>query len=177
MRITGGKLQGLHTECPKGVIRPSMDRVRETVFAVLGDLSGMSFLDLFAGSGTCALEAYSRGAYPVWLIEKDKLKINTIIKNLALADDRLECKNISAELFLKRTKKSFDIINADPPYKYNHYTELLKTASNSKGLKPQGLFLLHRPKEKDAGEKIEKMKRIDRRIFGRTIVDFYIKEI
>ncbi|HOX18306.1 MAG TPA: RsmD family RNA methyltransferase, partial [Spirochaetales bacterium] len=64
MRVTGGSLAGRTLKVPKGPldIRPAMDRMRESVFAVLGDLSGMSFLDLFAGSGVLGLEAASRGA-------------------------------------------------------------------------------------------------------------------
>ena len=52
MRITGGVLKGRIMKCPDGIIRPAMDRMRESVFAVLGDLSGKSWLDLFSGSGT-----------------------------------------------------------------------------------------------------------------------------
>ncbi|MDR1655608.1 MAG: RsmD family RNA methyltransferase, partial [Treponema sp.] len=55
MRITGGTLKGRQVCIPPGVIRPSMDRMRESVFAVLGDLSGLSFLDLFSGTGIIAL--------------------------------------------------------------------------------------------------------------------------
>ena len=74
MRITGGKLKGRNIKCPDGVIRPAMDRMRESVFAILGDLSGKSWLDLFSGSGTIAIEAVSRGATHVELCEKDKIK-------------------------------------------------------------------------------------------------------
>ena len=75
MRITGGELRGRSIKCPDGVIRPAMDRMRESLFAILGDLSGKSFLDLFSGSGTIAIEAVSRGASHVELVEKDKIKI------------------------------------------------------------------------------------------------------
>ena len=64
MRITGGTLCGRRIEMPDGIIRPAMDRMRESVFAILGDLSGRSFLDIFSGSGIIALEAASRGADP-----------------------------------------------------------------------------------------------------------------
>jgi 16S rRNA (guanine966-N2)-methyltransferase len=69
MRITGGQLSGRITKCPEGVIRPAMDRMRESVFAVLGDLSGKSFLDLFSGSGTIAIELFP-GARHGWLSVK-----------------------------------------------------------------------------------------------------------
>ena len=57
MRITGGALAGRIIRCPDGIIRPAMDRMRESVFAILGDLSGASWLDMFSGSGTVAIEA------------------------------------------------------------------------------------------------------------------------
>ena len=62
MRITGGILRGRQVKIPAGTIRPAMDRVRESVFSALGDLTGLSFLDFFSGSGIIALEAASRGA-------------------------------------------------------------------------------------------------------------------
>ena len=73
MRITGGELKGRIIKCPDGIIRPAMDRMRESVFAVLGPLNGASFLDLFSGSGTIAIEAVSRGASSVELVEKDRI--------------------------------------------------------------------------------------------------------
>ena len=79
MRITGGKLKGRIIECPDGIIRPAMDRMRESVFSILGDLTGKSWLDLFSGSGTIAIEAASRGANPIELCEKDKIKVNTLL--------------------------------------------------------------------------------------------------
>ena len=88
MRITGGELRGRIIKCPDGVIRPAMDRMRESVFAILGDLSGKSFLDLFSGSGTIAIEAVSRGASHVELVEKDTIKIGTVLKNVAVTEVR-----------------------------------------------------------------------------------------
>jgi 16S rRNA (guanine966-N2)-methyltransferase len=71
MRITGGQYRGRVVKCPPGVIRPAMDRMRESLFSILGSLEGMSFLDMFSGSGVVGLEAASRGAKPVHVVEKD----------------------------------------------------------------------------------------------------------
>ena len=73
MRITGGSLCGRKVETPDGVIRPAMDRMRESVFAIIGDLTGATFLDIFSGSGTIALEAASRGASYIEAVEADRV--------------------------------------------------------------------------------------------------------
>ena len=85
MRITGGTLKGRTIPVPPGVIRPAMDRMRESVFAVLGDLSGSSFLDLFSGSGIIILEAASRGAVYLEAVEADRIKWKTLISNVSLS--------------------------------------------------------------------------------------------
>ena len=175
MRITGGTLKSRQIQCPKGIIRPAMDRMRESLFAVLGDLEGQSFLDLFTGSGICGLEAYSRGAYPVTLVEKDRGKFPILLKNAALADKKLDCKCMPVELYLQRAKETFDIIYLDPPFPYQFHAELLRTIADSPVLGAGGRALIHRPREKDLPGEIGSLTRIDQRIYGRSIVDFYQK--
>ncbi|MEL3913162.1 RsmD family RNA methyltransferase [Treponema pedis] len=198
MRITGGILKNRVVVCPKGIIRPAMDRMRESLFSILGDLTGFSFLDLFTGSGICGLEAYSRGAYPVYLVEKDGGKFPVLLKNASMADKKLECKKMPVELFIKRSKISFDIIYIDPPFPYKFHLELLEQIAESEVLKKGGSVLIHRPAEKELPEIITAFKdkkeadgispeektencqyrlvKKDKRIYGRSIVDFYIKE-
>ena len=91
MRITGGKYCRRNVACPPGVIRPAMDRMRESLFSILGDLSGLSFLDLFSGSGCVAIEAASRGASPIHLVEMDRGKKETIEKNLSFVSSCCWC--------------------------------------------------------------------------------------
>lgn len=174
MRITGGALKNRIVECPKGVIRPAMDRMRLSLFSILGDLEGCSFLDLFSGSGICALEAASRGANPVVSVEKDVIKFGTLLKNVSIAENKIMCKRISAELFIKRNSETFDFIYIDPPFPYKFHSELLTTLSNSSTTKEGSMILMHRPKEKPNDE-IEGLIKIDERHYGRSIVDFYKK--
>lgn len=175
MRITGGSLKGRIVECPAGVIRPAMDRMRESLFAILGDLTGKSFLDMFSGSGVCALEASSRGAHPVFLVEKDSLKVKTVFDNVSIAEHRIECKFMAVELFLKRTKETFDIIYFDPPFPYKFHASLIEQSGLLPVLKQGGLAIIHRPKERDMNETIGNMIRTDHRVYGRSIIDFYQK--
>jgi len=176
MRITGGSLKGRIVECPAGVIRPAMDRMRESLFAILGDLTGKSFLDMFSGSGICALEAASRGADPVFLVEKDSLKVKTVFENVSMAPNRIECKFMSVELFLKRTKETFDIIYFDPPFPYKFHASLVEMVGTLPVLKSGGLAIMHRPKEREMPEVLGNMRRTDQRLYGRSIVDFYTKD-
>ena len=174
MRITAGSLKNRIVKCPKGVIRPAMDRMRLSVFSVLGELDSSSFLDLFSGSGLCALEAASRGAHPVTLVEKDALKFSTILENVAMAEHKIECKRMSAELFIKRNKQSFDFVYIDPPFPYRFHGQLLSQIASSSTTHEGSIVIMHRPREKDVGE-ILGLEKIDQRCYGRSIVDFYKK--
>lgn len=179
MRITGGELKGRSIKCPDGVIRPAMDRMRESLFAILGDLSGKSFLDMFSGSGTIAIEAVSRGASHVELVEKDRVKINAVLNNVSITEkemgQKIHCHFMAVELFLKRCKNKFDIIFFDPPFPYKFHKDLIELVAERDLLNPDGVVLIHRPREKEMPESILQLKLSDRREYGRSIVDFYVK--
>jgi len=179
MRITGGKLKGRVTETPNGrmAIRPAMDRMRESIFDIIGPfLPGKSFLDLFSGSGTIALEAVSHGATNVSLCEMDKSKAKTIFKNVAMAEEvgvRIDCHFMAVELFLKRCKGKYDYIFFDPPFPYKYRQQLLETADKRELLTETGTILIHYPQEDPLPEEIGNLKLVDKRIYGRSIVSFY----
>lgn len=177
MRITGGYLRGRTISVPKGnlEIRPAMDRMRESVFAVLGDLTGRSFLDLFSGSGILALEAASRGAFPVECVEKDREKFPLLLRNVALSERRIACHRIAAELYMKRTKDRFSVIFLDPPFPYGHRAELLTTISDRGILDPGGLVLLHYPEEDEPPDRCGSLETTDERKYGRSRVRFYTR--
>ncbi|MBO7637873.1 MAG: 16S rRNA (guanine(966)-N(2))-methyltransferase RsmD [Treponema sp.] len=179
MRITGGMLKGRTTTVPDGkmAIRPAMDRMRESIFDIIGpSLPGKSFLDLFSGSGTIAIEAVSHGATSVSLCEMDKSKARIVLKNVAMCEEvgvRVNCHFMAVELFLKRCKEKFDYIFFDPPFPYKYRRELLETAYERSLLNPGGTLLIHYPHEDPLPEKIGGLERTDQRVYGRSIVDFY----
>ena len=177
MRITGGKLKGRIIKCPDGVIRPAMDRMRESVFAIIGDLTGKSWLDLFSGSGTIAIEAASRGATDIELCEKDKIKVNTVLENVSITekelDTKIKCHFMPVEYFVKRCKRQFDFIFFDPPFPYKFHEQLILETDKKNLLNKDGTILVHRPEEHFMPDKIGNLTRIDKRIYGRSIVDFY----
>jgi 16S rRNA (guanine966-N2)-methyltransferase len=124
-RIIAGAARGRRLAVPKGTAtRPTSDRAREglfaTVTAILGSLSGMRVLDLYAGSGAVGLEALSRGAAQVLLVEADARAAQVIRANLAavgLPGGRVVCGKVRR--FLDRGPDggaAFDLVVADPPY-------------------------------------------------------------
>jgi len=177
MRITGGKYRGRSVDVPKGGldIRPAMDRMRESVFAVLGDLSGLSFLDLFSGSGVIALEAASRGASPVACVEKDPGKFALLLRNVSLAEERIQCKSMPVERFMLRNKEAFSVVFLDPPFPYKYRLDLLTALSEGPSLAPGGLVLIHYPAEDTPPSTIGSLALTDEREYGRSRVRFYRK--
>ncbi|MFW5996604.1 MAG: 16S rRNA (guanine(966)-N(2))-methyltransferase RsmD [Lentisphaeria bacterium] len=128
MRIISGQARGLKLKAPRGSeVRPTTDRVKETLFAILGDVSGQRVLDLFAGSGALGLEALSRGAEEVVLVEKKRQILQTLEFNLSRVrhclpqDNDSEVRVLRADArkipeILEARENGFDIIFADPPY-------------------------------------------------------------
>ena len=173
MRITGGSLRGRQVKVPGGVIRPAMDRMRESVFAALGDLSGCSFLDLFSGSGIMALEAASRGAEYIEAVEYDPLKRKILLENAEISPVRINFRFISSELYIKRAKRSFDLIFCDPPFPYRYKWELVQSISLSPLFADGSRLLLHCPREDKHPANLKKLQLEDIREYGRSIVFFF----
>ena len=176
MRITGGELSGRKVTVPAGIIRPSMDRMRESVFACLGNIKGLSFLDIFSGSGIIALEAASRGAVFVEAVEQDKLKRKTLLENVSISPVRINCRFMPAEIYVKRAKKPFNIIFLDPPFPYEYKWELVKNITLSSLTDNETRILIHRPSKDELNEDIQFLTKTDSREYGRSIVDFFLIE-
>lgn len=124
MRIIAGRLRGrVLGPVPEGV-RPTTDRVRESLFSVLGALEGVRVLDLFAGTGALGLEAYSRGAARVVWVERSGAVARTLaqrLEELGLADEpALSLVVADAARALRRLERdaepAFDLVFFDPPY-------------------------------------------------------------
>ena len=177
MRVTGGKYRGRTVEVPSGPleIRPAMDKMRESLFSILGDLTGLSFLDLFSGSGILGLEAASRGASPVACIEKDRAKFAALLRNVGVAEEHIECHCMPAERFLLRNKTGFDIVFCDPPFPYRFRAQLLEQLMTAPSLVAGGLALIHYPSEDPPPGEIRGLEVTDERNYGRSRVRFYRK--
>ena len=122
-RIIGGAAGGRRINTPRGAAtRPTSDRVREALFSAVeswcGSLQGLRFLDLYAGSGAVGLEAWSRGAGIVTLVEADRRTAGLIRTNArSLGFDRADVVAASVTTTLARTPAApYDVVYLDPPY-------------------------------------------------------------
>lgn len=120
-RIVGGLAGGRRLVMPSGRgTRPTSDRVREGLFSSLGgDLTGRAFLDLFAGSGAVGLEAASRGASLVHLVEQERRALAALRTNVAaLAMPQVHVRATAVLRYLadEPPSTSFDVVFLDPPY-------------------------------------------------------------
>jgi 16S rRNA (guanine966-N2)-methyltransferase len=123
VRVIAGELGGRRLRAPRGrVTRPTSDRVREALFAMLGDVEGATVLDLFAGSGALGIEALSRGAAEALFVEHDARVVRTLKANLdSLGIDPQHARVRRAEALAalrsaRGRKETYDLIFIDPPY-------------------------------------------------------------
>jgi len=187
LRISGGSLRGRTIRVPPGIIRPAMDRMRESVFAVLGGLNGASFLDLFSGSGIIALEAASRGASRIDAVESDPGKRKTLIANAGLSPVRINCHFMAVELYIRNNSRNsggnsgsacqaFDYIFCDPPFSYKYKEEMTLSIGLSALMSENTLLLIHRPKPERIYGDGKTLELQETRLYGTSAVDFFHKK-
>ena len=127
MRVIAGRLGGRRLKAPRGTVtRPTSDRVKEAVFALLGEVEGASVLDLFAGAGGLGIEALSRGAARAVFVDRDAGALRALKANLAtleIAADAADVRRADALAALRsaRTRQeTYDLVFIDPPYGQAH---------------------------------------------------------
>src|SRR5688572_17359262 len=127
VRIVGGQWRSRRIHFPQRPdLRPTPDRVRETLFNWLGqDLTGLSCLDLFAGSGALGFEAASRGARRVVMVDSDGAVFSALAASReALAAASVELKRADALEFLRSDAGVYDAVFVDPPFKTDYWPRL-----------------------------------------------------
>ena len=128
VRIIGGQWRSRVLRFPDAEqLRPTPDRVRETLFNWLGqDLAGLACLDLFAGSGVLGLEAASRGARLVVMVERDPIAFKALRENANLLQaSSVELVRTDALEFLATDVRAYDVVFLDPPYAMSDREPLL----------------------------------------------------
>jgi 16S rRNA (guanine966-N2)-methyltransferase len=132
MRVIGGRSRGrrLGAKLPP-TVRPTSDKVRESIFDILGSRGGVVGLrvaDLFCGSGALGVEALSRGARAVTFVDLDPVALDAVRTNLAavgLADEAVTLVRAALPGWLETTPEEFDLALCDPPYHYGDWPALL----------------------------------------------------
>jgi len=178
-RIIGGSAGGRRISTPRGVAtRPTSDRVREALFSAIeswcGSLQGLRFLDLYAGSGAIGLEAWSRGAGVVTMIEQDRRTaalITANAKDLGFAKADVRIAAVSGALHTAPAAP-YDIAFLDPPYPLEDAavdTDLAALASNS-WLVPGALVVVERSARSTEPNWPEGLEAMRSRRYGETVL-------
>lgn len=136
IRIISGIYKGRWINVPKSdKVRPTTDRVRETLFNILNNhinFEGLQVLDLYAGSGILGIEALSRGASQVYFVEKNHSFSENIKSNLFSLGikEGFKIYNMDAASFIRKDHPAkFDLLFADPPYKYTELYNMINDDS------------------------------------------------
>jgi len=149
MRVVAGKYRGKKLkEFDLGSTKPTLDRVKEAIFSSIQfDIIGKVVLDLFSGTGALGIEAVSRGAKQVFLIEKNKDAVKIIKSNLNGIEGNYLLKEIDAFDFLNEIKIKFDIILLDPPYKTDFGVKAIEIILKNGLLNKNGVILFETSSE------------------------------
>ena len=177
MRVTGGRLGGRKLVSPPAGskdVRPTSDRARETLFAVLDHLSGLSVLDLFSGTGALAIEAISRGADSAVLVDKAPALARRNAEELGIAN-RCEIVRSDAIRYLERSDDRFGLIFCDPPYKLAPSLEPKLEEHLPQRLAKHGRLVLESSARHPLTIDMPKIELVDERRIGEALIRIYAK--
>ncbi len=178
MRIITGSLKGRNIPVPaKAGIRPTTDRVKEGLFAVIDSrkyIEGCSVLDLFAGSGNLGFEALSRGAKRTLFVDSNQSCLEHIAKGAAEFDmeSRANTMCLDSIDFLNGPPVQSDLIFADPPYPYRNVETIVELVFDQKWLAKDGWLIMEHNKYhhfKDHPHFLLEKK------YGRSFVSFFVE--
>ena len=178
LRIVAGVLKGRRLDSPTwSGLRPTSDRLRETLFNILGPASkGARVLDAFAGTGAIGLEAWSRGAAHVTFAERDPRALALIARNVGRCGVAERYAIIPMDLAdLVRSGPAafstvFDLIFLDPPYETDPAAAVSALAP---ALAPQGLLVIEHARRTDAPAAAGRLQRVREVVAGDSALSFY----
>ena len=179
MRIIGGKYKSrVLAEFPGTDVRPTGDRVKESLFNILSlKIGGARVLDLFCGSGALGLECLSRGAKEAVFNDFSSESIRLLEKNMKArgvvkgAEGKVYTLDFS--VCLDGLKGGFDLIFLDPPYRFEYCVPALEKIARRGLLNENGIAVYER--DKPFEERIDGLEKYDERRYGRTYLTFFRK--
>ena len=173
LRIIAGNLGGrIISTSDKSTTHPMGDRIRGSLFNILGDITGKTVLDAFAGSGSLGLESLSRGASHAMFIERDRTAQNIIERNIETLNLESRTKLIRSSVTQwdeTQPDELFDVIFADPPY---HDMQFSTVSRLKKHLQPNGLMVLSYP-GRESTPTVNGVVVVDNRSYGDAALAFY----
>lgn len=177
MRIIAGTAGGRKLKSIRNTgVRPTLDRVKESIFNMLGNSIVNSIVaDLFAGFGGLGLEAVSRGADHVIFVEKDYRNIQVIKENIKICkfQDKTDIVKDDVFKFLKRTESAgLDLIFMDPPYGKEIVDGVLNDIIIRKIMSPQGIIIVEHHKD-DKIEEHRELQKLKDRSYGDTVIKIF----
>ncbi len=179
MRIISGYKKGKKLYSFKGYkIRPTSDKVKESVFNILGDVTGTQVLDLFCGSGTLGLEALSRGAASGTFIDKDSVAVDLVRKNIKVCEFKNYSQVIKCDVFnwiaktaaKNKNNCNYNLVFADPPYKQGYVRKLLNDNQLIKLVDPMGLFIVECSEEEVDDVESTRWNKVKIKNYGNTVI-------
>ncbi len=179
MRVVAGSARGrrLRSSDRPG-LRPTLDRVREALFSILGDLTGSSVLDLFAGTGALGIEALSRGAAGAVFVEHDRATVALIRANLEATGlaERARLRELALPDGLARLAQDgapFDLILVDAPYDGDARDRTLAHPLLPRLLAPNGRLVVEHDARRPPALAIPTLALTDQRRYGSTALAFW----
>ena len=178
MRVIAGKFKGRNLKSPPSMqVRPTSDRLRETLFNVIASrVPDSRFLDLCAGSGAVGIEALSRGAAHATFVDRSRRSCQLIEANLELCGVPEEQRDIycsEASEFLKQTKEKWDVVFLDPPYDAD-YLRLLQVLGSSALFGEGGLLIVEHHHKTNLPETAGHLRRTRILKQGDSSLSFYL---
>jgi 16S rRNA (guanine966-N2)-methyltransferase len=176
MRIVAGTLKGRRLQGPASDdVRPTSDRLRETLFNVLGpSVAGARVLDAFAGTGAVGLEALSRGARHVTFYESDPRAWKVAEANIAHCGVGPSCLMIRGDFLRSRGSANCDLVFLDPPYDDGELNAVLRVAGTHLG--PGGAVVLEHRRSRETPAQEGRLIRTRVLLSGDSALSFYFLE-
>jgi 16S rRNA (guanine(966)-N(2))-methyltransferase RsmD len=176
MKITGGQDRGRIISAPDDLsVRPTASKMRQAFFNILGHkVDDARFLDVFAGSGLIGMEAISRGAKSLTIVEEAIKQIRTIEANLRKLKYRAAFEVGNFRIILpKMQPKSFDIIYADPPYKSPFGRTTVELVDQYDLLAEEGILIVEHLRGYEFPTDLKRLEQYDQRYYGSSGLTFF----
>ncbi len=181
MRVISGIAKGHKLKAPKGnTVRPTEDRIKESIFNILGNIKKDSvILDAFGGSGGIGIEFLSRGANKTYFVDNYYDSINTIRENLIHTKLLEKAEVLKSDIFvaLKKFEQDdlkFDYIYLDPPFNQEGLVDkLLNVLNQTNILNESGIILIEHESNLNLEDSLYGFEKYDNRKYGSKSIDFY----